>query len=297
MAEILIVKLGALGDVVRTTPLLRRLSGRVTWVASRAALPLIEGHPRVARAVPIEEAGFLASRSFDLVVNFDEDKRACRLAGRARARRTVGAVLKAGRLDYCRASAPWFDMGLISKLGKKSADLLKARARRSYQDYLFSACGLSFRGEEYWLPLRPRVGALSRVALEDRVGERWPAKAWPGFDALEERLRSLGFETTRLRQRRRVADYLEDINGCGLVVAGDTLAMHAGLALRKRVVAIFNCTSPHEIHDYGRLHKIVNARLSDYFFTRRALPRSAAVPLVPVERAISVAARELIVPL
>ena len=32
--NILIVKLGATGDVVRTTPLLRRLSGSVTWITA-----------------------------------------------------------------------------------------------------------------------------------------------------------------------------------------------------------------------------------------------------------------------
>src|SRR6266481_3353887 len=32
--NVLIVKLGATGDVVRTTPLLRRLSGSVTWITA-----------------------------------------------------------------------------------------------------------------------------------------------------------------------------------------------------------------------------------------------------------------------
>src|SRR5579885_2276173 len=35
--EILVIKLGALGDVIRTTPLLRVLEGRITWVTSTVA--------------------------------------------------------------------------------------------------------------------------------------------------------------------------------------------------------------------------------------------------------------------
>ena len=35
MRNMLIIKLGALGDVVRTTPLLRVLEGKMTWVTLR----------------------------------------------------------------------------------------------------------------------------------------------------------------------------------------------------------------------------------------------------------------------
>ena len=44
--NILIVKLNATGDVVRTTPLLHRLEGDIVWVTARANLPLLQGvHP------------------------------------------------------------------------------------------------------------------------------------------------------------------------------------------------------------------------------------------------------------
>lgn len=287
--ETLIIKLGALGDVLRTTPLLRRLPGRVTWVTDEAALPLLAGHPRL-RLVGLRQAAGALSKRFDLLVNFDEDPRACRLAARADAALKVGARLEGGTAAYCERSAPWFDMSLISRLGRRRADALKARGRRAYQDYLFAACGLRFAGEEYWLPLRPRRAPAGRVALEARAGERWPAKRWPGFEPLKGWLRSHGREPVVLRQRGELARYIEDINGCGIVVAADTLAMHVGLALRKRVVAIFNCTSPHEIHGYGRLVKVVNPRLRDFFYSRKPLPAGAALPLAAVARAVDVAA-------
>jgi len=40
--NVLIVKLGATGDVVRTTPLLRRFTGTVTWITAAKNLPLLE---------------------------------------------------------------------------------------------------------------------------------------------------------------------------------------------------------------------------------------------------------------
>lgn len=136
----------------------------------------------------------MRARSFDLVVNFDEDIRACRLAASVSARRRVGAWTDDGRIAYCAGSAPWFDMSLVSRLGREAAD----------------------------------------------------------------RLKTLG----------RLADYFDDINRASFVVAGDTLAMHVGLALRKEVVALFTCTSPDEIHGYGRLTKLVDARLRTNFHRR-----------------------------
>ncbi|PIR15193.1 MAG: hypothetical protein COV48_15740, partial [Elusimicrobia bacterium CG11_big_fil_rev_8_21_14_0_20_64_6] len=235
--EILIIKLGALGDVLRTTPLLRRLDGRVTWVTRREAFPLLSGNPRIERLVPVEAGDEVRARAYDLVINFDEDDLACRLASTVRARRRVGAGVRDGAKTYCAASAPWFDMSLISRLGLEAADRLKARGRASYQDYLFRACGLRFRGEEYMLSLRPVRIDERLVALERRVGLTWPAKAWTGFPELSTDLRAEGFVASTLRRRRRLEDYLEDINRCGLLVTGDTLAMHVALALRKKVVA------------------------------------------------------------
>jgi len=44
--SVLIIKLGATGDVVRTTPLLRRLDGPVSWITAKSNLPLLEGIDR-----------------------------------------------------------------------------------------------------------------------------------------------------------------------------------------------------------------------------------------------------------
>ena len=290
--EILLIKLGALGDVLRTTPLLRRLDGRVTWVTTREALPLLAGNPRIARLIDISAAGGIGRQAFDLVVNFDEDDRACRLAASVRAPRKIGARMSAGGKTYCPASAPWFDMSLISRLGRAAADRLKARGRQCYQHYLFQACGLRFRGEEYLLPLPARSVSPRVVALEARVSPKWPAKAWTGFARLVPLLRAAGFAVSRLRRRPGLERYLADINDCGLLVTGDTLAMHVALALGKAVVAIFNCTSPHEIFDYGRMEKVVNPRLREAFYSLRPVPGlSAALPAEQVAAAVRRAAR------
>jgi heptosyltransferase-2 len=44
--------------------------------------------------------------------------------------------------------------------------------------------------------------------------------------------------------------------------------MHLALGLCKPTVAIFNCTSPWEIDEYGLLQKVISPRLGEYFYRR-----------------------------
>ena len=41
--NVLIIKLGATGDVVRTTPLLRRFDGEIAWITAAKNAVLLEG--------------------------------------------------------------------------------------------------------------------------------------------------------------------------------------------------------------------------------------------------------------
>ena len=70
----------------------------------------------------------------------------------------------------------------------------------------------------------------------------------------------------------------------------DTLAMHAGLALHKQVVALFMCTSPDEIHGYGRLTKLIDVNLRLNFY-RRGRPRDASTSITPASVLAAIARR------
>ena len=65
--DILIVKLGALGDVLRTTTLARRLKAahggaQIQWLTSRAALPLLERNPDLEAAFAVEDGELRLAR-------------------------------------------------------------------------------------------------------------------------------------------------------------------------------------------------------------------------------------------
>jgi heptosyltransferase-2 len=273
----LIIKLGALGDVVRTTPLVRVLPGDITWVTSQEALPLLPRR-RLASPLSLRQAAKLQGARFDLVLCLDEDRAAAALASSLEAGRLIGTCLAPdGRLCYTADSAPWFDLSLISRLGQARADRRKLANARTYQEHIFAMLGRKFSGEEYLIGSVPsgkgerqpsRDHAPMRVGLDGRAGARWSMKRWRGFRALARRLERDGLQTTFFRQRASLADFLEDIAACDVVVCGDTLTMHLALALGIRTVALFICTSPAEIHGYGRLIKVVSPLWKKYAYGR-----------------------------
>ncbi|MCX5796114.1 MAG: glycosyltransferase family 9 protein [Elusimicrobia bacterium] len=267
----LVIKLGALGDVVRTTPLLRALPGEITWVADHAAHPLLPREP-LAAVLTLAQAAALRGTRFDLVLSLDEDREAAALASSVQAGRLVGTYLGPdGGLRYTDSAAAWFDLSLISRLGQAQADSRKRSNDRTYQDLVFAMLDRKFGGEEYWIgpaARRPGPGRPLRIGLDGRASERWPMKRWSGFPELARGLEKDGLRVEVFRQRDSLQEFLADIAACDLVVCGDTLTMHLALALGIRTVALFICTSPAEIHGYGRLAKVVSPLWQDYAYGR-----------------------------
>ena len=73
--NVLIIKLGATGDVVRTTPLLRRLSGSVTWITSAKNGVLLEGLADNLRHFSWEARARALDISYDLAINLEDTSR------------------------------------------------------------------------------------------------------------------------------------------------------------------------------------------------------------------------------
>src|SRR5882762_1223392 len=71
--HVLIVKLGATGDVVRTTSLLRRLEGHVTWVTAQKNAVLIENVRERLRVISWENREEARGTRYDLVINLEDE--------------------------------------------------------------------------------------------------------------------------------------------------------------------------------------------------------------------------------
>jgi len=267
--RILIIKLGASGDVIRTTPLLRVLSGEIHWLTDDRNAVLLSGVEQIAYPIPWSNRHVLDGRHYDLVLNLEDSTSAAQILSRFTYDELFGAYLDGnGDLTYTESSRDWFDLSLISRFGKEGADQLKLRNRKTYQEILFNGLGYTFKGEIYVLPNPIPTDLVGDIALAPNSGPVWPMKNWAYFDGLKHRLEERGLAVNVLPTRGSLLEHLADIQNHRYLVSGDSLPMHLALGSRIKCLSIFICTSPWEIHGYGLQRKIVSPNLEDYFYRR-----------------------------
>ncbi|MGH7837989.1 MAG: glycosyltransferase family 9 protein, partial [Candidatus Binataceae bacterium] len=151
--QIALIKVGALGDVVRTTtllPALRQLypDMELTWISSKEALPLLRGNPDVTRAVAFDDplSASWHHIDYDWMICLDDDRALCELASSLKSSRISGAYKSGDECRYTDDLAPWFDMGLLrpaSQGGLKRANELKKDNRETYGEVIYRGLGFS----------------------------------------------------------------------------------------------------------------------------------------------------------
>lgn len=287
----LILKLGATGDVVRTTPLLKYLAGDVSWITDAKNVPLLTGLSRTFRAAAWEQRTQFCDREYDLVINLEDTVEAAQFLPQLKCHWLFGAHLFEGRLTYSDDSRGWFDLSLISRFGKETADRLKLENRRSYQEIIFSCLGLRFNGEKYLLPKAVRTELKGDVAIAPKAGKVWPMKNWAYYGELQAALEARGLKVTVLPERASLLEHMGDVMGHRCLVSGDSLPMHLALGLGRRCVTLFNCTSPWEIYPYGLQRQIVSPLLGEFFFKRGLDER--AIKAISLEEVLTAVLEQL----
>ena len=265
----LIIKIGATGDVVRTTPLLSRLSGQITWLTSAKNKVLLENLKENLRSYSWEDRLRPLDSDYDLVINLEDTLDVAELLKTLRFKEIFGAYIDSNNsLRYTDNSKCWFDLSLISSYGRQEADRLKLLNRQSYQELIFSGLGFGFTGELYVLP-RPIETRLSGdVAIAADAGPIWPMKKWAYYQEVKQQLEDRGLIVNVLPKRPSLLEHLADVRNHGCLISGDSLPMHLALGTRTRCVTLFTCTSPWEIYDYGIQKKIVSPLLEEFFYKR-----------------------------
>jgi hypothetical protein len=102
--RILVIKLGATGDVLRTTPILRALkakypSSHITWIVDPISAPLLKSNPFIDRVLApnFETLSRLQVEEFDLALCWIKSRP--RLRSPCSAKRAKNAVLALRRLE------------------------------------------------------------------------------------------------------------------------------------------------------------------------------------------------------
>lgn len=274
-----IIKLGAAGDVLRTTPLLRAInpqkSGtKVLWVTDYPELL----PPEACEAVKPTAATVarLQASEWDFCWNLDKDSDACALESLVRAKERAGFMLKGGVPSPINPLA-WHKFATGIDNGYSRVNTL------SYVQEIFQIVGLPFEREEYWLrspnqDARRRAEALlpggGWIGLNTGAGWRWPTRLWPeaSWRELIALLKAKGLSPVILGGPEEIAlntnlaastgclwpgvqsldTFFAMIQRCSCVVSSVTQAMHLAIAARVPLVLFNNIFNPHEFELYGR---------------------------------------------
>ena len=302
--NILIIKLGAIGDVIRTTSIIAGLKDKyknckIDWVTKKESFDILKNNKLIDGIYTIGNStiDYIKNKKYDLIVSLDDEHAACELSSRLNSKKIIGAYFENGKRAYTKDSALWFDMGLISRFGKQKADILKAKNKRIYQEIMYKLLDLNYKKQEPILKLTKnelnfgkKFAQKNKIKKTDNVigintgaGGRWQDKKLSEEDTakLIDKLNNIkhaklllfgGPEEAERNERIKKSIKIKIIDaGCGnslmefaslidlcdVLVASDSLALHIGVALKKKVVCFFYPTSSSEIDLYNRGIKVL----------------------------------------
>ncbi len=293
--RILVVRLGAMGDIIHTLPAVADLrsefpSARISWAVEPRWEPLLGGNPDIDEAIPFPLArwrrdGFgpsawgqawafisqLRSKSFDLAIDFQGLVKSATVAGLSGARCVTG-----------------FDAGLLREsLAGLVYDLRSGTSHRHVidrnRDLAAAVSGIGPRGPAVF---RLPQGAV-RNGLPDRFvlaspqagwgSKQWPAenfsnlagRLWhqfgmplvadcaPGQERHAERIRSAAPPGAVLVHASTIPELIGVTRAASAVVGVDSGPLHLAAALGKHGVAIYGPTDPDRNGPYGSSIRVI----------------------------------------
>jgi ADP-heptose:LPS heptosyltransferase len=274
--RILIIKLGAAGDVIRTTPLLTRIEevmpgAHITWLTDFPDL-VPRGHvDEVVRYSP-KELVWLLNREFDIVYSLDKDKEAIAVAEQAAASKKFGFGMD--RWGRCRV----FDDRAMPKYLTGLFDDVSRANTKSYPEEIFDICGFEYRKERYILDQEVKKNwniphEKTIIGCNTGCGGRWSSRLWPNEHWIEfariakqngHEILWLGGEqeheknTALAREAGGIypgyfslSEFISLMNEADLVVTQVTMGMHIALGLGKKLVLMNNIFNKHEFEMFG----------------------------------------------
>lgn len=285
--RILIVKLGAIGDVIRTTSVLVGLRDHynphaIDWLTAPVAREVLLENPLIDNVIIYEKHKALSN--YDLVIGLEDDLEICQFISNSKPKEVLGACAEDGKITYTPSA--WFDMSAVSQFGLAKANELKKKNQKTFQQHLADLVGVEVG--PYIFNLTPEeieygkkvvkdigVGPGERIiGINTGAGKRWQLKALGVEKTIEliKRIKMelgitcliLGGEEEKERNAiicketgmpnagvHSLRKFASVINQCQLVVSSDSLAMHFAIALEKKLVVFFGPTSSTEIELYG----------------------------------------------
>jgi heptosyltransferase-2 len=320
--RILIIKLGALGDVIRTTPLVVRFREmypgcHITWITQSPGVLPKDQVDTILTPDFVSVTNALADR-YDIAINLDKEKEACLLLARADAAQKYGFVWNNHHIDVATpAAAHKLITGVFDGLSKANT--------KHYLDEIFEICGMEFREEPYLLNynaelaakwegiLRPLAAGRPIVGLNTGCGERWKTRLWPtenwislihglldaGYFPLlqggaQEHAQNLAYaEATGAHYAGHFSleEFISMTAATDVVVTQVSMMMHIAIGLKRRLVLMNNIFNPHEFHLYSNGVLVGPDTECVCYYGNSCVKGTSCMKDLPVEKVLSAVVR------
>jgi heptosyltransferase-2 len=314
--KILIIKLGAIGDVIRTTPLVTRLRKlypnlHITWLTQS---PEILPRDKIETIYKFDfKSVFLVTHDeYDLAINLDKDKEACQLLAEVNAKQKFGFIWRNNHIDACTMNAQ-------HKLITGFFDNLSKENTKHYLDEIFEICHQKYEGEEYllnynkeqaakWNVLREKAKGKPIVGLNTGCGKRWLTRLWPKeyWVSLINQLKEEKFypvllggtdedEMNKFYAEKTGAYYpgtfsLEEFialtSNCDSIVTAVSMMMHIAMGLQKPLILFNNIFNSKEFYMFHRGEIIEPTSGCDDFYGNTCSRKIHCMNDISVERVL-----------
>ncbi|MGB0429202.1 MAG: glycosyltransferase family 9 protein [Bacteroidia bacterium] len=295
--RILIIKLGALGDVIRTTPLLSRFRKEFpgvhfTWITlSPDILPKSEIDE--IYKFDFQSTYIIRHQQYDIAINLDKEYEACALLKDVKAKKKMGFILNNHHIDIANTNS---EHKLITGLFDEQSQA----NTKNYLEEIFEICEFDFNNEEYILDINTQFkqkwnqqfASLAKnkkvIGLNTGCGKRWLTRLWPQEYWIEliEMLKSNGYYPVVLggqdedEQNKVYAEqtgayypgtfslqeFIAIASECNVIVSAVSMMMHIAIGVKRPLVLFNNIFNKNEFLLYNRGEIVEPAKGCDCYY-------------------------------
>src|SRR3989339_2229786 len=118
--EILIIKTGALGDVLRTSFVAQALKDKyksknpeIYWIVDSSGVPLLANNPHIGKIIETKDKDSLSNKHFDLVINLEESVELCKFSSSLNSNEIIGFLFRDDKIIPSHSAKEWFNMSML----------------------------------------------------------------------------------------------------------------------------------------------------------------------------------------
>ena len=301
--RILIIKLGAAGDVLRTTFILPLLKEKyehveIDWLVDKKNVDFLSNNQYIDNLLTynLDSILYLQTKKYELLINLEMERAPSSLANMVDAREKLGFHLsEMGKVIPLNPEAvKYYEMACF--------DRIKFENRLSYQKIISNMLNLGgkiippiyeVRDTRFGISFLSQFNDRPICGLNLGSGSRWPSKRWPleKFIILYEKLEENGIvpifllgpdesEMAPLLTNRyniagpdlSVDNFASILSQLSCVVSSDTMVVHLSLALNTKTIVLFSSTSPDEIELFNMGEKLVPTKKCECYYKKNVPP-------------------------